>query len=89
MTRPTTPAIAAPMCKKHIFVAICAHTWFIVLYVFQTITEWSYVKLLCFYVTTSKHKESRHTYHSYCMYPREARGFWLVCIYFQDIRIHI
>jgi hypothetical protein len=40
--------------------------------------EWSYTKLLCFYVTASEHNEFIHSYHSHCIYPREARGFWLV-----------
>jgi hypothetical protein len=53
------------MCKKQNFVAIYAHTWFIVLYVFRTIAEGSYTKFLCFCVTTSKHNESINAYHSY------------------------
>lgn len=58
--RPTAPTIGMqPLCvKKQNFVAIYAHTWFIVLYVFRTIAEGSYTKFLCFYVTTSKHNES-------------------------------
>ena len=35
---------ASPMCKKHNFVAI--YTWFIVLYFFRTIAEWSYTKFI-------------------------------------------